>query len=106
MSVKAAKNSRSISQFLATFLSFGLFVYFFYHLVHGDHGYFAWKGVEEKLIVAQVDYDKSRAERDSLEKRVRMLRPDSLDLDMLDERTRAVLGFMNPDEVVVVDKAL
>jgi cell division protein FtsB len=106
MSAASIKSSRSISQFLATFLSFGLFVYFFYHLVHGDHGYFAWKGVEEKQIAAQDAFDKTKEEREVLEKRVKMLRPDSLDLDMLDERARTVLGFMKPNEVVVLDKAL
>lgn len=101
-----AKSGRSISQFLATFLSFALFVYFFYHLIHGDRGYFAWKGVEEKLAVAEEKYDKTRHEREALETRVKMLRPDSLDLDMLDERARTVLGFLGPDEFVVLDKSL
>jgi len=95
--------TKSISQFLATFISFGLFFYFAYHLVHGDRGYFAWKGLEEKLSVAEAKYDDKLAERQALENRVKLLRPQSLDLDMLDERARVVLGFVKPDEKVIIN---
>ncbi len=102
MRISAPKN-KSISQFLVTFLSFWLFFYFAYHLAHGDHGYFAWKGLEKKLVAAQDKYDQKMAARMALENRVKLLRPDSLDLDMLDERSRVVLGFVKPDEKVVIN---
>ncbi len=105
MRASNAKNNKSISQFLATFFSFFLFVYFFFHLMHGDRGYFAWRGVEEKLKTSELKYEKTLAERQAIEVKVKMLRPDSLDLDLLDERARGVLGFMKPSEVVLQDKA-
>jgi len=101
MRVSEPKN-KSISQFLAIFLSFGLFFYFAYHLVHGDRGYFALKGLEKKLSAAEAKYDENVAERQALENRVKLLRPGSLDLDMLDERARVVLGFAKPDERVII----
>ena len=101
MRVSEPKN-KSISQFLAVFLSFGLFFYFAYHLVHGDRGYFALKGLEKKLATAEAKYDESVAERQALENRVKLLRPGSLDLDMLDERARVVLGFAKSDERVII----
>ena len=94
---------RSVSQFLVTSLCFLLFFYFAYHLAHGDRGYFAWKGLEKKLAAAEDNYDRKLAEREALENRVKLLRPDSLDLDMLDERARVVLGFVKPDEKVVIN---
>ncbi len=93
-----------ISQFLATALSFGLFVYFAYHLLHGDRGYFALKGLEKKLVVAEAKYAEKKEQRTSLENRVKLLRPDSLDLDLLDERARVVLGFVKPNEKVVIER--
>ncbi|MDE1152165.1 MAG: septum formation initiator family protein [Micavibrio sp.] len=102
MRISEQKQSKSISQFLATFISFGLFFYFAYHLVHGDRGYFAWKGLQQKMAVAEAKYDDKLAERQALENRVKLLRPDSLDLDMLDERSRVVLGFVKPTEKVIV----
>lgn len=102
MKVSSQKRSFSVSGFLLSFLSFGLFFYFAYHLMHGDRGYFAWKGLEKKLATAESRYEDKLAERVALENRVRLLRPDSLDLDMLDERARVVLGFVKPNEIVVV----
>ena len=99
------KNNRNfVSQILATILSFGLFMYFGFHLLHGDRGYFASRGVEQKLITAQEKYDRVHGERVALENRVRLLRPVSLDLDMLDERARVVLGFVAPEERVILEK--
>ncbi len=93
---------RSVSQFLVTSISFLLFFYFAYHLTHGYRGYFAWKGLEKKLAAAEDNYDRKLAEREALENRVKLLRPDSLDLDMLDERARVVLGFVKPEEKVII----
>jgi cell division protein FtsB len=46
-----------------------------------------------------------RVERATLEHRVVRLRPESLDLDLLDERARAVLNLSSPDEIVVIERA-
>lgn len=93
---------KSISQFLSTFLGFLLFAYFAYHLLHGDRGYFALKGLEQKLEAASEKYDSKLAERLAVENRVKLLRPKSLDLDLLDERARVVLGFIKSEEKVVI----
>ncbi len=45
-------------------------------------------------------------EQEILERRVQLLRPDSLDPDMLEERARKVLNFAKKDEVVIYDKEL
>ena len=98
------KAKGTISQFLVTFLSFGLFAYFAYHLLHGDQGYFALKGLEKKLVTAEAKYEDKKEQRTALENRVKLLRPDSLDLDLLDERARVVLGFVKPNEKVVIER--
>jgi cell division protein FtsB len=105
MRVSEQRQHKSISQYLATFISFGLFFYFAYHLAHGDRGYFAWKGLQYKLAAAERQYDEKLAERQALENRVKLLRPGSLDPDMLDERARAVLGFVKPGERVIIGAA-
>ena len=89
---------------LTSLFSFALFVYFAFHLVHGEMGYFAMRGVNSKLSEAGVEYKDVKTHRVSVENRVKRLRPESLDLDMLDERSRAVLGFLDKDEIIIVDK--
>ena len=99
------KNNRNlISQMLATLLSFGLFAYFGFHLLHGDMGYFALRGLDQKLAETQDKYDHELAERIVLENRVKLLRPASLSLDMLDQRSREVLGFARSDEREILEK--
>src|SRR4051812_18165414 len=99
-----SKNSRNmISQVLATLLSFGSFAYFGFHLMHGDMGYFALRGLDQRLATTQDEYDRVHSERVKLENHVRLLRPGSLDPDMLDERARVVLGFAKPDEREILE---
>lgn len=104
--MRSSKNSlnKPLSQILGTTLSFGLFLYFGYHLIHGDHGYFAQKGLEQKLVAAEKTYNDKKEERTALENRVKRLRPDSLDVDLLDERARVVLGFLKADEKVIIER--
>ncbi len=101
MKALSSNNRSFISQTLVTLGSFGLFMYFGFHLMHGDMGYFTLRGVDQKLAAAQQKYDRLVTEREALENRVKLLRPNSLDLDMLDERARVVLGFAAPEERVV-----
>ncbi|MCK5518853.1 MAG: septum formation initiator family protein [Alphaproteobacteria bacterium] len=101
----ASKNNRNlISQFLVTLFSFGVFIYFGFHLMHGDRGYFALRGVNQKLAVAKEKHGHLLAEREVLENCVKLLRPGSLDPDMLDERVRVVLGFVDPDERILIEE--
>jgi len=104
MKVPSKKKRHLISQLLATLFSFGLFIYFAFHLMHGDMGYFALRGIKQKLAESQEKHDHLLTERLALENRVKLLRPKSLDLDMLDERARVVLGFVSPDERVILEK--
>ena len=92
-----------ISKLASSFLSFGIFIYFTFHLLHGDRGYFALKGINARIEQAQADYDLIHDQRMKLENRVKLLRPGSLDLDMLDERARAVLGYTKPDEKIIIE---
>ena len=79
-----------------------LCLYFAYHLLHGDRGFFANKGLQVKLAQTESKLEEKRRERLALENRVRLLRPDGIDLDLLDERARVVLGFVKADERVIL----
>ena len=79
----------------------GLVIYFSYHLVEGDRGLFAWSRLNDQIQAADAQLAQSEAERTTLEKRVSLLRPNHLDPDLLDERARAVLNQVGPDERVI-----
>ena len=76
--------------------------YFAYHLVHGDRGLVAWRDLNERIIETEAEARRGGGEREELERRVALLRPDSLDRDMLDERVREVLNLAHPDDIVIL----
>lgn len=74
--------------------------YFAYHAIQGDRGLVAWLQLQKQLGQVDSMLQQARQERETLEHRVALLRSSSLDPDMLDERVRAVLGYVGPDEEI------
>jgi cell division protein FtsB len=77
------------------------FSYFAYHAVEGDRGLRSWMKLRQEIATARESEAALAAERATLEHRVALLRPESLDRDMLEERARAVLNLAHPDERVI-----
>ena len=78
--------------------------YFSYHLIEGDRGLFAYLKLQHEIVKAEAVYQVTEVEKQALEKRVSLLRPENLDIDMLEERSRDVLGLAHPDEIVIYRK--
>lgn len=75
--------------------------YFAYHAVNGRHGFIAWLSLQNSVDTLERQYADVRAAREQLDRQVALLRPESLDPDLLDERARATLGFANPNDIVI-----
>jgi cell division protein FtsB len=82
-------------------LAISLVFYFSYHLFAGDRGFLAWIALSQELRDAKATLADLDAQRETLDRRVGLLRPDHLDPDLLDERARAVLNLAAPDEIVI-----
>ena len=74
-------------------------VNFGYHALQGDFGLFSLMQIEAEEDSLAADLAALRRERAALENLAVRLSEGYLDLDLLDERARAVLGHMRPDEV-------
>ncbi len=77
-----------------------LFVYFCYHAISGEHGLIALIELQNKVKERKIEADSIHAEKLNLEHRVSLLKPNSLDLDMLDEQARKLLGYAGKNETV------
>ena len=75
--------------------------YFTYHIFQGQRGVLAWIRLDKKLKEQEIILNTLTKEKEYLEKEAYLLRPDSLDIDLLEEKARQVLNFAHPDEVVV-----
>ncbi len=78
--------------------------YFGYHVVHGDRGLMAWWQLSQRIEIAHVSLQEITYQRTALERRVRLLHPDSLDLDMLEERARIMLNYGHINDIVALDE--
>jgi cell division protein FtsB len=86
-------------------LALGLTGYFVFHAFHGDHGVLARMRLERQVESLTKELELVRGEREAIEKRVSLLRPQSLDPDMLEERARRTLGYAHPNEVIILREA-
>lgn len=79
-----------------------LVLYFGYFVVYGNHGLINWLKLQTAIEAKHAELDRVRGERSALERRVRLLRPESVDPDLLEEQARSRLGLSQPDEVVIL----
>ena len=82
-----------------------LFFYFSFYTINGERGLRRYLHLQQELSYAEKIEEKYSKKKVELEAKVRLLSSDSLDLDMLDERTRVILNYANSDEFVIIDNA-
>jgi cell division protein FtsB len=76
-------------------------LYFTFAAVQGAFGLFNRVQIEAEVTVLTAQRDALRVELAEVENRTRRLSDDFLDLDLLDERARFVLGLARPDEIII-----
>ncbi len=79
--------------------------YFSYHMIQGNHGVIALLELRAKVAAAEAIQSETSANHRRLVQQVTLLRPDNLDPDMLEERTRVMLNYVHPDEIVIITPA-
>lgn len=90
---------------LGSFLYFGgcllLGLYFTFAAVQGDYGVFRRAAVEAEARDLRAELDLLDADVARMENLTRRLSDEFLDLDLLDEQARDVLGMIRADEIVI-----
>ena len=84
--------------FMATFT---LGSYFAFAALHGDYGVFRRVQINAEAAELRVERDQLKAELARLQNLTKRLSDDYLDIDLLDEQLRDVLGYLRADEVVI-----
>jgi len=84
-------------------LGISLMCYFGYHLAQGERGLLSWLRLTQEVKAAKVRLADLDGEREAMERRVSLLRSEHLDRDMLDERARATLNLVGPNEIVILE---
>ncbi len=85
-----------------TFAGFALLIsYFGYHTFTGTSGVRHLAAYHQREAALNRELARLQECRADLQKRIRMLSDESLDLDYLDERARAVLFYAKPEDKVL-----
>jgi cell division protein FtsB len=79
--------------------------YFGVHAYIGDRGLKARKDLDQQIADLTAELTVATAERQKWQNRVALLKSDRLDPDLLEERARFLLNFVDPRDVVIVTRA-
>jgi len=76
--------------------------YFGFHALNGELGLVGRARIEHQVRDLQAELDTLVSERQHLVARVSLLRPESLDPDMVDERARLNLNLVHENDLTIL----
>ncbi|WP_375227430.1 FtsB family cell division protein [Roseobacter sp. S98] len=95
------QNRPAFGTFVFFTLALGLATYFTFAAVQGDFGLFRRAEINADAQVLRTQLADLEAEVSRMENLTLRLSDDYLDLDLLDEQARRVLGRIRADEIVI-----
>ena len=102
MMVRARRQAMTPARLMKPLLLVFAVFYLMFHALHGERGLYALVKEQRQLSAVSEELKQTRIERERVELRVSHLRDTNLDLDLLDEQMRRMLGVMKPGEVVLL----
>lgn len=91
----------TVSSVAALAVGFSLAGYFTFAAVQGDYGVFRRMQIEAETHRLEAQLARLTLEVTELENKTRRMSDHYLDLDLLDEQARKVLGLARGDEIVI-----
>jgi cell division protein FtsB len=82
-------------------LAFTLGGYFTFAAVQGDYGVFRRVQINAEAEALRAERDRLQSELAAMTNLTHRLSDDYLDIDLLDQQARDVLGYMRADEIVI-----
>ena len=82
-------------------VAFGLSLYFTFAAVQGDYGLFRRAEIDAESRTLQTQLETLSVRVSRMENLTRRLSDDYLDIDLLDQQARDVLGLLRGDEIVI-----
>ena len=99
---KLRKKNKWIQQTLFSILGALIVGYFLYHTIQGERGWFAMLRMQHEVKTAETTLARLKREREEIQHRTELLRNDSLDPDLLEEKSRELLNYSKPNEIIIL----
>ena len=81
-----------------------IILYITFHTIQGERGLIAFMQIHEEVLAAKKIQQTLISKKNRLQNKVALLSPKSLDIDMLEERVRIMLGYSRPNETIILLK--
>ena len=93
---------RSVLTALGLYVAAALLIgYFGVNAFTGNHGLNARQNIDQQIGELSAELAAAQAERAVWERRVSLLKSESLDPDLLDERARALLDYVDANDLTL-----
>ena len=79
-----------------------LLFYFIFHIISGARGAISWAKLTKEVIKVEKELEELKEENEFLANKINLIRSDNLDLDLLEEQARNILGFAYENDIVVL----
>lgn len=99
--IKTERSRQAVFTLVFFAIAFSLGVYFTFAAVQGDYGLFRRAEIQMHADQLQAELAQLTAEVARMENLTLRLSDVYLDLDLLDEQARDILGVLRPDELVL-----
>ena len=81
-----------------------IILYITFHTIQGERGLIAFMQIYGEVLAAKKTQQILINKKKRLQNQVTLLSPKSLDIDMLEERVRIMLGYSRPNETIILLK--
>ncbi len=92
------------SLFIAYFSVFAAILYFLFFMIFGSKGLFEMMNLSKQVKNKENFKKEIIAKMNGRQNLVKGMDPNSLDIDLLDEQARKILGYVGKNEVVIYEK--
>ena len=97
------KRLRRILTALGLYVMTALLIgYFGVNAFSGNRGLKAKQDIDKQMTALSADLDNLKLERVQWQRRIQLLKSDDLDPDMLDERSRLLLDYVEPNDLTMM----
>ncbi len=88
--------------YLSFLITFFIFIYLLYFLINGQRGLLKYFYLNNQAIKYNQTLVNLKAENNYYIDRIKRLKPNTVDLDFLDEQARKNLGLIDKNEIVII----
>ncbi|CAO4840157.1 MAG: hypothetical protein CNLJKLNK_01236 [Holosporales bacterium] len=94
----------SLKKVIGPVMAFFVTIYFGYHIFQGERGVMSWIHLNKKVKDQEKILNDLILEKEAIERRVSLLKPENLDRDLLEEMAKKLLSYVGKNETVITKK--